>query len=116
MSLVKGTQLEAAEMTRKLPNAVHCCSYAYTIKEMVAASFLSCIIGAGFCAVTGSSVAKNVMAITNSVARTTKGDRLPQAPKSDVQRLPIHRLIGCEPASSPIVDPVHAHIFGRCLT
>lgn len=103
-------------MTRNLPNAVPCRSNAYTIKEIAAASFLSCIIAAGFCAATSSSVAQNAMVITNSVNRITKGDRLLQAPKSDAQQLPIHRLIGCEPASSPIVDPVHAQVFGRCVT
>jgi hypothetical protein len=62
---------------------------------------------------------------TETVDRTSKGDRLPQAlaPKQSSSSLvpakpePAKRIpIGCEPAFSPVAEPAGANIFLRCLS
>jgi hypothetical protein len=95
------------------------------LKQIGAAVFLSCFIAVGIATFIESSVAGNSEAITILVNRNNKGDRLPQSstltqPASNLspteRALPIAIPLGCDPAFSPVADPMHAYIFGRCMT
>jgi hypothetical protein len=80
------------------------------------------------CAVNGSGAAQhaaqNDQRTTTIVAHSAnpakKGDRLPMTSaamsfytkSSSPGRLPL----GCDPMFSPIADPAHARLYGRCMT
>jgi hypothetical protein len=101
------------------------CSFGYGLKETIAAVVLSCFIAGGVGAVTTPSVANSTEAVTSSVNRTNKADRLPQAPtakrsqrkrtSTDIAPLTKRTPLGCDPAFSTVVEPTLAHIFKRCL-
>jgi len=98
----------------------------HSLKEIAAASLFSCFIAGGICALTSPGVANNAAALTISVNRTVKADRLPRAPVAQqseqictsTESAPSrkHTLLGCEPAFSPVADPARAHYLGRCMT
>ena len=97
----------------------------FRLKDIAAATLLSCFIAGAFSALTGPVTADNAAVVTISVNRTTKGDRLPLPPIApptappnsiSIERpIPAHTLLGCEPAFSPFVDPARAHILAYCL-
>ena len=101
-------------------------SFAYGLKEIVAAAALSCFVAGGVCAMTGPAVTGAAGSETISVNRALKGDRTPFAalnvkhPKntSSTQMAPAtpnRAPLGCDPAFSPVVEPAMAHIFKRCM-
>jgi len=102
------------------------CTFGHSLKEIAAASLFSCFIAGGICALTSPSATNNAAALTISVNRALKGDRLPQAPvaqqsehiSTSTEGAPSrkHMLRGCEPAFSPVADPARAHHLGRCIT
>jgi hypothetical protein len=99
-----------------------CRVFLFDLKTTVAALIVSCLAAGAFCAVNGPSVAKDETAPAFVVDRTLKGDRLlpnarltngaaPSSPaKSSLRKVPL----GCDRAFSPVADPAHAHVFGRC--
>jgi hypothetical protein len=99
--------------------------WTFRLKDIAAASFLSCFIAGAFCAVTSPVTADNAAVVTISVNRITKGDRLPlpliaqptaQHNSISIERpIPAHTPLGCEPAFSPFADPARAHILTYCL-
>jgi hypothetical protein len=92
-------------------------SFAYGLKETVAAVLLSSFIAGGVCAMTSSGAAQNEQAI--AVDRTNKGDRLPSAvqqqPSETIPAARKRTPLGCDPAFSPVVEPTLAHIYKRCM-
>jgi hypothetical protein len=101
-------------------------AFGFGLKEIAAASILSCFIVGGVGAVTGPGIAGSDESMTVSVNRTHKGDRLIKAALSHQRagHLPSTGLapaspqrtpLGCDPAFSPVVEPALAHIFKRCL-
>jgi hypothetical protein len=103
------------------------CVSAFRLKESVAAVILSSCIAGGIGAVTSPGVAANAEAITIAVNRASKGDRLPpqapiaqrsqpNSPSTDITHSsPKTTPLGCDPAFSPVADPVRAHIYKRCM-
>ncbi len=100
-------------------------SAAYSLKDAIAVAILSCFIAGVVTEMTSPSVAgNNAEAVTISVNRAHKGDRLPQAslppdyPTSTdmAPASPKQVPLGCDPVFSPVVDPASAHIFKRCIT
>jgi hypothetical protein len=99
------------------------------IKEIAAACLLSCFIAGAGVAMTAPGAANGAI----SVERSSKGDRLPQAPlarqssntsepaktetnnetKTETQRK--GTPLGCDPAFSPVAEPTRAHYFNRCM-
>jgi hypothetical protein len=99
--------------------------YADLLKITVAAAVLSCVIVGGVDAVTSPRAPE--VAVTVTVDRTNKGDRLPQASvlrqhpinsfsTETVPALPKRPPVGCDPAFSSISAPSLARIFGHCIT
>ena len=104
------------------------------------ALFSICIMGAIavvgcavlFCAVNGPGAAQHAtqyeLRTTTIVAMVAnsakKGDRLPMtsAAKARTPSLytksssPKRPPLGCDPMFSPIADPAHASLYGRCMT
>ena len=107
-------------MIRKPTSGADCRVFAFGLKNIAAACFFSGLIAGGICAITnprtpqGAVAAANANAASNSVDRTAKSDRL--RPVLGVAHLPTYRPVGCEPAFSPVADPVRARFFGRCIT
>jgi hypothetical protein len=101
------------------------CTFGYSLREIAAASLLSCFIAGGIC-VAGPSTANNAAVLAISVNRTVKGDRATPAllaPQSDhnstsTGNAPSRKetLLGCEPAFSPVTDPARAHNLRHCVT
>ncbi len=99
------------------------CTFAYGLKETVAAVVLSCCIAGGVSAMTGPTVAESNETVTMSVDRTNKGDRLPQASTPQqhpndsgmVPASPKRPPLGCDPAFSTVADPAQTYIFRRCM-
>ena len=91
--------------------------FAFGLKNIAAACFFSGLIAGGICAITNPRTAQGAVAAanaaSNSVDRTAKSDRLRAV---NVAHLPTYRPVGCEPAFSPVADPVRARFFGRCIT
>jgi hypothetical protein len=96
---------------------------SFAPKAAVAIPLLACLIAGAFTAATSTAdAARSERAETQSVNRTTKGDRLPLQAKvsaaassslvTSMRRPPI----GCDPAFSRAADPARAHVFGRCLS
>ena len=56
------------------------CTFGYSLKQIAVASLFSCFVAGGICVLTSPSAANNAAAVTISVNRTFKGDRLPQVP------------------------------------
>ena len=96
-------------------------TFAYGLKETVAAVVLSCFIAGGVGAVTSPAATERDDSIANSVDRTHKGDRLSHrqpSTSSSTQMAPAtpkRAPLGCDPAFSPVVEPALAHIFKRCM-
>ena len=98
--------------------------WTFRLKDIAAASLLSCFIAGAFSALTSPVTADNAAVVTISVNRITKGDRLPlpltaqptaQHNSISIERpIPTHTLLGCEPAFSPFADPARAHILTYC--
>lgn len=94
----------------------------FELKATAAALLVSCLAAGAFCAVNGPSVAKEERAPVIFVDRTMKGDRLPPnalltngpAPSSPAKSSSRRVPLGCDRAFSPVADPAHAHVFGRC--
>ena len=91
------------------------------LKNLAAASILSCLIAGAICALT--SPVNSAAGVTISVNRDAKGDRLPPSPVVKPSRhdsikneKPASKqtLHGCEPAFSPFAHPAHAQIFTHC--
>jgi hypothetical protein len=96
------------------------CIFRNRLKNMAAASLLSCFIAGAITALTSSVSADNAAGVTISVNLTSKGDRLPIVPidqptqqNSTEKPTSEHTLLGCEPAFSPFVDPTRA-LFTHC--
>ncbi|HET7381270.1 MAG TPA: hypothetical protein VFJ59_01610 [Pseudolabrys sp.] len=99
--------------------------WTFRLKDITAASLLSCVIAGAFSALTGPVTADNAAVVTISVNRITKGDRLPlpliaeptaQHNSISIERpIPARAPLGCEPAFSPFADPARAHILASCL-
>jgi hypothetical protein len=92
------------------------------IRKLNAVALFSCLIAGCVCTLAGSSSADKAQVFKPSVSRINKGDRLPRAstPKQSAKislqgRTARSKLVGCDPAFSPIADPAHAHIVGRCM-
>jgi hypothetical protein len=84
------------------------CTFGDRLKDIAAASLLSCFIAGAITGLTSPVSADNAAGVTISVNRAYKGNRLPIAPIDQ----PI--LLDCEPAFSPVTDPTRAHIFTHC--
>ena len=74
--------------------------------------------------VSGTSISAPTSDRLVSVNRINKGDRLPQAPAERLSHsspsteavVPPKRVpLGCDPAFSPVADPVRGSIYRRCL-
>jgi hypothetical protein len=97
----------------------------FRLKDIAAASLLSCFIAGAFSALTSPVTADNAAVVTISVNRTTKGDRLPLPPIAQptaqpnsisIERpIPADTPLGCESTFSPFADPPRAHILAYCL-
>jgi hypothetical protein len=97
----------------------------FRLKDIAAASLLSCFIAGAFSALTSPVTADNAAVVSISVNRATKGDRLllppivqPTAQPNSIsieRPMPARTPLGCEPAFSPYVDPARAHILAYCL-
>jgi hypothetical protein len=100
-----------------------CCTFR--LKDIAAASLLSCFIAGAFSVLTSSVTADNAAVVTISVNRATKADRLllppivqPTAQPNSIsieRPMSVRTPLGCEPAFSPFVDPARAHILAYCL-
>lgn len=96
----------------------------FRLKDIAAASLLSCFIAGAFTALTNPVTADNAV-VTISVNRTTKGDRLPLPPTAQpttqrnsisIERpIPARAPLGCEPAFSPSADPAASTYTRYCL-
>ena len=101
------------------------------LKNISAALLLSGLIAGAICALTSPVTADNATAITISVNRASKGDRLPQTPRVAPARKPSRHdtnsiespapklaprqtPIGCEPAFSPVAHPGRTDILTFC--
>jgi hypothetical protein len=101
-----------------------CNIFDCSLRHFVAAVILSCAAASVVCAATAPNAARPGESI--NVNRLDKGDRLPLKPappikpagaKSDeTSPLPGYVPVGCEPAFSPVAEPVRARMTGRCLT
>jgi hypothetical protein len=99
--------------------------WTFRLKDIAAASLMSCFIAGAFSALTSPVTADNAAFVTISVNRITKGDRLPlpliaqptaQHNSISLERpIPARTPLGCEPAFSPFADPARAHILTYCL-
>ncbi len=97
-----------------------------SFKEIIVIAGLAYVI-AGFLAVATTPVgARGEQAVSVSVDRSNKGDRLPYASRSKThvnspflattpQVLPKRPPLGCDPAFSSVADPAQARIYRRCL-
>lgn len=104
---------------------MRCTFGCYSLKEIAAASLLSCFIAGGIC-VTSLSATNNAAVFTISINRAIKGDRLAHAPlaqqsehnSASTKNAPSRKQTppGCEPAFSPVTDPARAHYLRHCLT
>jgi len=103
------------------------CALSYSFKKTAAAAFLSFCVAGSIGAVTVTNVTARAPAVTVSVNRVNKSDRL--LPSSILGQYPNDRSdsgtaslsaknppFGCDRAFSPISAPQLAHIFKRCLT
>jgi hypothetical protein len=93
---------------------------AIRIKENGVIALLACVIAGSIVVLTGSSAADNAQAMTISVNRTNKSDRLPQAVTlrllpNNSSPIPKRVLLGCDPAFRSVVDPPLAPVFKRCM-
>ena len=93
---------------------------AIRIKENGVIALLACVIAGSIVVLTGSSAADNAQAVTISVNRTNKSDRLPQAVTlrllpNNSSPIPKRVLLGCDPAFRSVVDPPLAPVFKRCM-
>jgi hypothetical protein len=99
------------------------CSYAYGLKNTVAAVIASAFIAGGVSAMTSPAISQNNKTEAISVDRNHKGDRLPQASSANrrpsntelMPASPERPPLGCDPAFSPVADPAHRRIFKRCM-
>ncbi len=99
-------------------------AFAY-FKEIIVIAGLAYVI-AGILAVATTPVgARGEQAVSVSVDRINKGDRLPYALRSQPrvnsslstttpQVPPKRPPLGCDPAFSSLADPTQAHIYKRC--
>lgn len=100
-------------------------------RNISAALLLSGLIAGAVCALTSPVTADNAAAITVSVNRASKADRLPQTPRVEPARKPGRHdtnsienrtpnlkprqtPIGCEPAFSPVAHPGRSDILTFC--
>jgi hypothetical protein len=92
---------------------------AIRVKENGVIALLACVIAGSIVVLTGSSAADNAQAVTISVNRTNKSDRLPQAVTLRLlpnnSSIPKRALLGCDLAFSSVVDPPLAPVFKRCM-
>ncbi len=93
---------------------------AIRVKENGVIALLACVIAGSIVVLTGSSAADNAQAVTISVNRTNKSDRLPQAVTlrllpNNSSPIPKRVLLGCDPAFRSVVDPPLAPVFKRCM-
>lgn len=104
--------------------------FAYALKETVAIAVFGCLIAGGCGAVTALDYAKpddtkSQQTLLVTVNRTNKGDQLAATSTSTIhangssstaklaasaKRPPL----GCDPAFSPMADPIYAQIYKRC--
>lgn len=82
---------------------------------------LGCCFAGSMGAGAGLQQMDHPAAISQSVDRTHKGDRLPVAarrhvPVAVVASTSKRTPVGCDSAFSPITEPSLAHVFKRCLT
>jgi hypothetical protein len=86
-----------------------------------------------FCAVNGPGAAQHAaqyqqqttIVVANVANPAKKGDRLPMTsavkagagtPSFYTKSSSRHPPVGCDPMFSPIADPAHASLYGRCMT
>jgi hypothetical protein len=94
------------------------------VKEIIAACLLSSLVAGTAVAITAPSAANGAGAVT--VERSSKSDRLPQAPvvqptdknsdtatKTETPRKATP--FGCDPAFSPVAEPSRAYYYNRCM-
>ena len=91
-------------------------------RQFAAAVMLAAVL-AGVACIATSGLANGAKFTTASVDRMHKGDRLPPTPNfarpennSKTTKMPTIVPAGCDPAFSPVAEPEHSHIFGRCIT
>jgi hypothetical protein len=99
-------------------------TFGEKLRNVAAASFLSCLIAAVICGLTSPVTADSAKSITPLVNRVAKGDRLPIAPivqptrhnSISIEKLtPSRSLVGCETAFSSIIHPTQANILRSCV-
>ena len=83
------------------------------LKNIAAASLLSCFIAGAITAFTSSVSANNAAGVSISVNRTSKDQ--PVQHNSTEKPTSEHTLLGCEPAFSPVADPTRAYILTHCM-
>jgi hypothetical protein len=99
--------------------------FDYSRKQIAAACLFSGLIAAGVSTMTNPSAADHASAMSVSINRTIKSDRLPLAPShkqlmdnsggTDTVQSPKPPSLGCDPAFSRIAEPARADIVKRCL-
>jgi hypothetical protein len=96
--------------------------FGNVLKQFAGAVMLAAVLAGGACIAT-SGVADEAKFPTTSVDRMRKGDRLPALPNvprpqdnSKTTKAPTIVPAGCDPAFSPVAEPEHSRIFGRCIT
>jgi predicted phage tail protein len=92
---------------------------------IVATSFAAVMMnGAAAGGISGPSISVTTVEQSVSVNRINKGDRVSQTtanhpshgPPSTEAVIPPKRVpLGCDPAFSPVADPVHGTIYKRCM-
>ncbi len=93
------------------------------LKYGLGACLLSAIVAATICAFTDRVVANNAVAVTASVDRTNKGDRLVMAQRAERNFTSTKKTVvpkrsptGCEASFSPFADPGRPDVLNYCLT
>ena len=91
-------------------------------KQFAGAVVLAAVL-AGVACIATSGLANGAKFATTLVDRMHKGDRLPLAHRllppadnSKTTKVPTIVPAGCDPAFSPVAEPEHSRIFGRCIT
>jgi hypothetical protein len=101
-----------------------CDTFGYSLRQIAVACLFSGLIAAGVSALTNPSAADYALAISVSINRTIKSDRLrlapdPKQPMDNSGAMGTVRFpkptLGCEPAFSRVADPAHADIVRDCL-
>jgi hypothetical protein len=97
------------------------CTFDDRLKNIAAASLLSCFIASAITGLTSPVSADNAAGVTISVNRAVKSNRLTIVPidqptQHDSTQKPTsnHTPFGCEQAFGPLADPTRADILTHC--